>query len=142
MTRGSNGSPWPFGPVGQLLAQKYAMLYQSNIFLKSSYMGLSEKKICIARDKDNFNFSNITIENRNRIYKVTQLDPMNSNIAILLYECRENNLVSYKLRAFLNENLVKIDGCKSENICELDEFLSYYENFKNSCVSTRNVCKI
>ncbi len=112
------------------------------LFTHSSTMLPAYTAFGIARDKDNFNFSNITIENKNRIYKVTQLDPMNSNIAILLYECRENDLVSYKLRAFHNENLVKIDGCKSENICELDEFLSYYENFKNSCVSTRNVCKI
>ena len=112
------------------------------LFTHSSAMLPVYTAFGIARDKDNFNFSNITIENKNRKYKVTQLDPMNSNIAIMLYECHESDLVSFKLRAFLNENLIKVDGCKSENICELDEFLSYYESFKTNCGSTRNVCKI
>ena len=69
------------------------------------------------------------------------MDPMNSNIAFVLYECRKKKRVKYLLKAFLNENQIKIDGCKSD-ICELDEFLSYYENFKTICVSTMNVCKI
>ena len=95
----------------------------------------------IAKDRNNFNFNNITIENKNRKYKVTRMDPMNSNIAFVLYECRKNGLSNYKLRIFFNENQIKIDGCNSD-ICELGEFLTYYENFKTSCVSTKDVCKL
>ncbi len=96
----------------------------------------------IAKDKNNFNFSNITIENKNRKYKVTMLDPMNSNIAFVVYECRNKDVVKYKLKTFLNENLIKVDGCNSQYVCELDDFLNYFENFKIDCKSTIDVCKI
>ena len=96
----------------------------------------------IDKDPYNFNFSNITIENKNRKYRITQLDPMNSNIAFVLYECAINNVVKYKLRAFHNENLIKTEGCSSALDCDLDEFLNHFVNFKTKCGSTRQVCKI
>jgi hypothetical protein len=96
----------------------------------------------IGKDENNFNMNNILEENFNRKYRVTQIDPMNSNIAFVLYSCSANqNLPPYTLRAFSNENLVKVDGCDSVN-CDLDQFLSFYGEFKNRCISTRDVCKI
>ena len=98
----------------------------------------------IAKDATNFNPDNITAENVNRKYKVTRLDPMNSNIAIVLYECElpiEMNSRRYMIRAFHNENLVTLDGCSSPN-CDFGEFISYLEKFHRSCVSTTDVCRI
>jgi len=44
VTGGPDGYPWPLGPVGQLLVQKYAMLYQSNIFFEKLLYGSIRKK--------------------------------------------------------------------------------------------------
>ena len=38
----------------------------------------------IGNNTNNFNFDNIVVENKNRSYKITKLDPMNSNIAFVL----------------------------------------------------------
>ena len=96
----------------------------------------------IDKDSSNFNFNNITIENKNRKYRISSLDPMNSNIAFVLYECRKKNVMTFKLRVFQNENLIKTDGCSSSQDCNLDEFLEHFEKFKRTCGSTRSVCKL
>jgi hypothetical protein len=95
----------------------------------------------VGKDENNFNFSNILIENTNRKFRVSKLDPMNSNIAFGLYKCQNSKYSNYTLRAFHNENLVKIEGCGSEN-CDLFDFINYFEKFKKSCNTTESVCKI
>ena len=61
----------------------------------------------IGKSEDNFNVTNILAENEARKYRISRLDPMNSNIVFVLFACKNdtNNQTSYKLRAFHNENL-------------------------------------
>lgn len=71
---------------------------------------------------------------------------MNSNIAFILYKCNKGswnkiNNKNYVIRVFHNENLIKIDGCKSED-CNLDDFLEHYSELLNKCVSTSEVCRL
>ena len=94
----------------------------------------------IGKDENNFDSINVLNENTNRKFRVSILSPMNSNIAFGLYKC-QNSKSNYTLRAFHNENLVKIDGCSSED-CDLFEFINYYDKIIKSCVSAENVCKI
>jgi hypothetical protein len=105
----------------------------------------------IGKDVNNFNYTNIEIENRNRSYRVSQMDPMNTNMAFVLYNCENNNnnnndtanssSSNYILRAFLNEQLVKLDMCQSKD-CTLDEFQAYMASRIGNCVSTRQVCSL
>jgi hypothetical protein len=95
----------------------------------------------IANNTNNFNFNNIVIENKNRTYKISKLDPMNSNIAFVLYNCEEDADSPYKVRAFHNENLIQLNGCSSTD-CRFNEFSQFYTQFKTNCVSSKNVCQI
>lgn len=96
----------------------------------------------IGKSQDNFDFTNIVQENSNRKYKITKIDPMNSNIAFVLYKCTGNSgMPKYTLRAFHNEELIKTDGCRSKTSCSLEEFVNYFSFFTNICGSTRDACK-
>ena len=67
-------------------------------------------------DKDSFNFDKLADINQNRPYKTSQIDPMNTNIAFVLFKCskgkKTKSPADYKVRAFQNENLIKVNGCK------------------------------
>lgn len=94
----------------------------------------------IGRADDNFNYEQINKENPNRAYKVTRMDPMNSNIAFVMYNCESGSgMPKYTLRAFHNENLIKTDGCRSKD-CPLDDFMNYFTFFTNTCGSTAKAC--
>ena len=99
----------------------------------------------INRDKNNFDFNNILNENKNRKYRISFMDPMNSNIAFVLYKCSSkiNNKIvdKYLIRAFLNENIIKLEACQSED-CELHELINYYSRFINKCESSEKVCSL
>lgn len=91
-------------------------------------------------DDPKFNLTNVFDVNFNRNYRISYLDPMNSNIAVVLYECNSSH-AKYTLRAFHNEHLVKLNGCSSLN-CDLNEFTLNLSKFKEHCVSSESVCKI
>jgi multiple inositol-polyphosphate phosphatase/2,3-bisphosphoglycerate 3-phosphatase len=101
----------------------------------------------IARSKSDFNFADIAQENKSRLYRMSQLDPMNTNIAFVVYDCGGGGGVGgdktkLRVRAFQNERLIKVDGCQSGESCGLDEFLKFYQKIKANCGSTRSVCQV
>lgn len=91
----------------------------------------------------NFNFSNLNAENANRDYKTTKLNPVNSNLALVLYDCNGNNksLPAFMVRAFHNENLVKLVSCQSVN-CDLYGLINYLTAFTLICGSTEQICDL
>lgn len=98
----------------------------------------------IGKSENDFNSSNIADENENRAYKLSKLDPMNSNIVFVLYSCESNSTSSkpeYIVRAFHNENLVKLEACKTTD-CRFDELSSYLTSNTQKCGSTQNVCAL
>lgn len=96
----------------------------------------------VGKDTENFDYEHITKENPNREFKTNFLNPTNSNIGFLLFKCDEKkSSTKYLLRVYLNEKLIKTDGCQSSD-CNLTEFLNYLTFFASLCQSTKNSCKI
>lgn len=100
----------------------------------------------INKDASNFDLNNIHNENVNRKYRSTFQDPMNSNVAFVLYKC--NSVVDdnqhgyrYSVRVFHNENLIKLEACKTTD-CELRELVEHFGKFVNQCGSSKEVCRI
>jgi len=98
----------------------------------------------IGQSEQNFNYSDVLTENKNRTFRSSQLTPMNANIAFVLYNCDSSastNLPPYMLRVFHNEKLVKVNGCNSVD-CDLNNFLKYYSFFKRICLSSKISCAL
>ena len=99
----------------------------------------------IGNSTSNFDFENIEVENKKRTYRISWMDPMNSNIAFVLYKCngddQTRNKKSFKLRVFHNENLIKLNGCTSID-CNLENFLDFYSQFISKCKSSQSVCQL
>ncbi len=98
----------------------------------------------IGQNDNNFNFSGILTENKNRTFKTSALIPMNANLAFVLYNCDSSaspSLPTFLLRVFHNEKLVKVNGCDSVD-CDLKNFLNYYSFFKRICLSSKNSCDL
>lgn len=93
----------------------------------------------IFRNSNDFNLNRIEDENEKRLWRTSYIDPMNSNIAFILYKSNKEQ-GKYRLRVFHNEKLVKTDGCKSTD-CDLDDFVEYFQNMKRACGTTRDVCR-
>lgn len=90
--------------------------------------------------------NNILNENKSRKYRTSLIDPMNTNIAIVVYKCSSLNSANqqvdkYKVRAFMSENLLTLEACQSTE-CDLDQFVNYYQSFVNQCQSTEASCAI
>ena len=109
------------------------------LFSHSSTMLSFFHALGIGKDDKNFNFNNIFEENQNRKYKLSVMDPMNSNVAFILYKCSSSN--QYAIRAFHNENLIKLEACRTVD-CHFDEFISHFEKFTSQCSSSRKVCRV
>ena len=89
---------------------------------------------------DSFNLDNIVDINENRAYKTSRMDPMNSNIAFVLYECPTagSKRKSHKIRAFHNEKLIKLNNCED---CDLSDFRRQVESsLLQKCKNSRQVC--
>ena len=101
----------------------------------------------IAKDESNFDYENIEQENRDRLFKASEIDPMNSNIAFVLYRTSFKKSVAarfprYYLKAFRNEKAIRLKACGYEKNCDLKKFLSYYKDFTNKCQSAQEACRI
>lgn len=101
----------------------------------------------IGNDKANFNLTNIAKENKRRDFRVFDLDPMNSNIAFVVYKAQFKEPVaahfpSYFVKIFRNERAIGIEACGHEKNCDLIRFLQYYKNFVSGCGSTSQVCQL
>ena len=102
----------------------------------------------IADNDKNFNLDNILLENEDRDYFVSELDPMNSNIAFIVYKSffedpnNSSKFPKYYLRVFRNEKLIKIKACGYMRNCDLEIFLKYFQDLNKSCDSSQAVCKI
>jgi hypothetical protein len=94
----------------------------------------------IGRDEADFDLDHIEIENVNRRFQTSKLVPMSANIVFIMYSCGDK-LSDFKLRAFLNENLIKLDACQTVD-CRFDEIQSYLNSLISHCVSTKSVCSL
>ena len=119
-------------------ATKFHLLFSHSSTVTPFYTILG-----IGKDENDFNINDIFTENRNRKFRNTFIDPMNSNIALIAYRCDDpkNSAASkYLVRAFHNENLIKIEACKTVD-CNMDELTTYFSRFVNSCGSSKNYCR-
>ncbi len=89
-------------------------------------------------DYPDLNYKSIDERHPYNGYWLSILDPMNANLAFVVYKCRRDR---FKVRVFLNENLIKLNGC-SEKDCDLNKFFDYYQNYLNKCQSTQISCQI
>lgn len=88
-------------------------------------------------DRD-FNINDIFTENKQRTFRNTFIDPMNSNIALILYKSVTNQ-TDYTVRVFHNEQLIHPKMCKTAD-CQLDEVRTYFETFVAVCGSSKQAC--
>lgn len=104
----------------------------------------------IGKNATNFNTTDIVNENPNRSFRLSSLDPMNSNIAFVMYACPAANnqtnsvndtTINYKIKAFHNENLIKLEACKTTE-CSLEEIQAYLKTLISKCVSSEQVCSL
>jgi hypothetical protein len=123
-----------------LTAKKIQLFFTHGGDILSFYSALE-----IAKNISDFDKDTILTENKNRSFRTSLLDPMNSNIAFILYQCFQfsnNQIVSkYTIRVFLNEKLIKLARCSSVD-CDLNEFFGFYEQFVNQCGSTKQACTV
>lgn len=102
----------------------------------------------IADNMANFNLSNIVQENKRREFTTPDLDPMNSNIAFVVYKANfkrpydGSKLPKYYVKIFRNERAIRLPACGYEKNCDLQMFLKYYKSFVQSCGSARDVCQL
>lgn len=101
----------------------------------------------IAKNEDDFDLDMILHENEQREYRISDLDPMNSNIAFIVYKsffaaASGDKFPKYYLRVFRNEKLIKIKACGYEKNCDLEVFLKYFKDLIKSCESSEAVCKV
>jgi hypothetical protein len=102
----------------------------------------------IAENNDNnFDYNNIASVNKRREYKVSDLDPMNANVALVAYRCSFKKPMSERfpehyVKVFRNERAVRLSICGNEKNCDLDKFLEFYNGFVSECGSSREVCKL
>lgn len=95
----------------------------------------------IGKGVNDFERSKIVSENENRSYKISKIDPMNSNIVFVLYSCKIESKLRYTVRAFHNENLIKLEPCKSID-CNVEDLITYIDLVAKKCVSTKEICTI
>lgn len=111
-----------------------------SMFTHSSTIISFLASIGVGKSDENFDYESIISENVNRKYRTSNINPTNSNIGFLLFKCNEiSSKPKYLLRTFLNEHLIKIDGCQSSD-CDLNEFLNYITFFVSTCKSTKDAC--
>ena len=97
---------------------------------------------------NNFDYNNIGIVNKRREYKVSDLDPMNANVAIVAYRCSfakpmSERFPDHYVKVFRNERAVGLKAaCGNEKNCDLKRFLEFYGRFVSECGSSREVCKL
>jgi hypothetical protein len=90
-----------------------------------------------------FYSENIEHLSEDRLWRLSKIDPLNSNIAFVLYQY--DGYAPYKpkyiVKVFHNENQVKISGCNSYE-CDFDKFLNHSNQFVNKCKDSRTVCSL
>ncbi len=117
------------------------------LFAHSSTLVPFYTALKISENKEDFNLSDIGTENKNRVFTTPDLDPMNSNIAFVVYKANfkgpyDSKFPRYYLKIFRNEKAISIAACGYEKNCDLKKFINYYKNFVDSCGSTRKICKL
>eukprot|EP01095_Lingulamoeba_sp_RSL-Kostka_P016414 TRINITY_DN8030_c0_g1_i1.p1 TRINITY_DN8030_c0_g1~~TRINITY_DN8030_c0_g1_i1.p1 ORF type:complete len:483 (-),score=149.58 TRINITY_DN8030_c0_g1_i1:59-1507(-) len=90
--------------------------------------------------------ANFTIEQQdNRAFKTSLFSPFAGNVGIILYECIENNVETYRVKATVNEIDIILPGC-DEMYCKFDTFKSIYQeavdlNFIDVCFDEEPICQ-
>ncbi len=104
-------------------------------------LGVSENK------GNNFDYNNIANINKRREYKISDLDPMNANVALVAYRCSFEKPMSERfpdhfVKVFRNEKAIKLSACGNEKNCDLNKFLEFFGRFVSECGSSKEVCKL
>jgi hypothetical protein len=90
-----------------------------------------------------FNSENIQTLNENRLWRLSKIDPLNSNIAFVLYKYNGLSEIKpeYIIKVFHNEKQVRIAGCDGF-ACDFNSFFTYYSEFLAKCKDSRQICRI
>jgi len=87
--------------------------------------------------------------NDNRKWKSSLITPFSSNIAVVLYKCKNKDKTGdkndkkngkYKMLTLVQQNPVIINGCDSE-FCSVDKFIDSYQTMASNC-DLNEICKI
>jgi hypothetical protein len=90
-----------------------------------------------------FYSENIEQLSEDRMWRLSKIDPLNSNIAFVLYQHDGHDPYKprYIVKVFHNENQIKISGCNSYE-CDFDRFLNHSSQFISKCKDSRTVCSL
>ena len=88
-------------------------------------------RLWIARDHPPLSVDNLPDE---RKWRTSLIGGESSNLAVVGMRCGERE----KIKFYLNESVVNVDGCK-DNLCDVGEFISKYSKFAFSTL--REVCE-
>lgn len=93
------------------------------------------------RDAEPLLASNFNQMLHNRQWRVGQISSFASNIAFVLYSCRnENTALDYRILTLHQERPVRLPGCPSnEDLCNIDTFEEAFSSSINNC-DFQNMC--
>jgi hypothetical protein len=79
----------------------------------------------------------------NRPWRLSKIDPLNSNIAFVLYKHSgsSDNKPEYMVKVFHNEKQIRIADCYSHE-CDFNLFFEYYSQIINKCKDSREICSL
>ncbi|XP_060522327.1 multiple inositol polyphosphate phosphatase 1 isoform X2 [Cylas formicarius] len=65
----------------------------------------------------------------NRQWRTSQIDAFGTNLAFVLYDCRQEKMVL----TLHQEHIVRLPSCPDSDLCELKTLVEYYSESINSC---------
>ncbi|EFX64111.1 hypothetical protein DAPPUDRAFT_327766 [Daphnia pulex] len=92
-------------------------------------------RIGLYKDKVRPTHSN-RLEQMNRAWRTSRIDPFASNIAFVLFKCADD----YRVTAFIQERPVRLPGC-SDDFCHFREFVDQYGSLVSKC-SIDDICRV
>ncbi|CAD5115955.1 DgyrCDS4885 [Dimorphilus gyrociliatus] len=80
-------------------------------------------------------------KNIDRKLRVSKIAPFSTNLAFVLYHCKDENKEDYKLQLLFKERPIPFPACESEILCDLEKVLKYYHWIMNEC-HRNSMCEI
>lgn len=100
------------------LGKSGAMYFTHSTAIHMTLAGLGIGRDAVPLTADNF----ATLE-RDRRWSISRLGPFAANLAAVLYECPEGENEKYKVRMYLNEEPVPVEGCSdADALCSWSDF--------------------
>lgn len=67
----------------------------------------------------------------NRKFKTSDIVPFSANLAVVKYNCPNGNDAPHKVKFFLNQKTLKVDGCV-DGLCKLEDVMERYASFNQA----------